>query len=95
MVHWMGFVSERNVFVLFLMLMMELIIFIYMVKQAIGRHRIDTGVEKIAGGEVDYKIPTDGMGEEQRSIAEKINSIGQGWIRRWRRVSRANALRRT
>ncbi len=78
MVHWMGFVSERNVFVLFLMLMMELIIFIYMVKQAIGRHRIDTGVEKIAGGEVDYKIPTDGMGEEQRSIAEKINSIGQG-----------------
>ena len=77
-VHWMGFIIGRNALVLFLMLMVELVVFIYMVKQAIGRRRIDIGVEKIAGGEVDYKIPTDGMGEEQRSIAEKINSIGQG-----------------
>lgn len=77
-VHWMGFISGRNGYVLFLMLVMEFCIFVYMVKQAIGRQQIDRGVEKIAGGEIDYKIPTDGMGEEQRSIAEKINSIGQG-----------------
>lgn len=77
-VHWMGFIIGRNGYVLFLMLVMELCIFVYMVKQAIGRQQIDRGVEKIAGGEIDYKIPTDGMGEEQRSIAEKINSIGQG-----------------
>ncbi len=77
-VHWMGIISNRNLFELFLLLMVELVVFVYMMKQAIGRQRINVGVDKIAGGEVDYKIPTDDMGEEQRSIAEKINSIGQG-----------------
>ncbi|MGN1377709.1 MAG: sensor histidine kinase [Dorea sp.] len=52
--------------------------FIYLIKQAIGRQRIKTGIEKIAGGELDYKIPLNGLEREQRMIAEKVNSIGEG-----------------
>ncbi len=78
LVHWIAVFSNRNLYAVFLMMAGELLIFIYLVRLAVGRHKIDVGVEKIAGGEVDYKIPVDGMGEEQRSIAQKINSIGQG-----------------
>ncbi len=78
LVHWIAVFSNRNLYAVFLMLAGELLIFIYLVRLAVGRHKIDVGVEKIAGGEVDYKIPLYGMGEEQRSIAQKINSIGQG-----------------
>lgn len=78
LVHWLALLSNGNEYAVALMLAGELAIFIYMVRQAAGRQKIDMGVDKIAGGEVDYKIPLDGMGEEQRSIAEKINSIGQG-----------------
>lgn len=78
LVHWMVVLSNGNEYAVALMLAGELAVFVYMVRQASGRQKIDMGVDKIAGGEVDYKIPLDGMGEEQRSIAKKINSIGQG-----------------
>lgn len=78
LVHWITVFSNNNVYALVLMLAGELAVFIYMVRQAVGRQKIVVGVDKIAGGQVDYKISLDGMGDEQRSIAEKINSIGQG-----------------
>lgn len=77
-IHWIALIGSRSLFQAVLMLSVEIAVFIHMMKQVIGRHEIDRGVEKIAGGEVDYKISTDGMGEEQKNIAEKINSIGQG-----------------
>lgn len=77
-IHWMGIIDHLDLVLSFLLLLAEIVLFVYLVKQAIGRHEIDKGVDKIAGGEVDYKIPTKRMSEEQRNIAEKINSIGQG-----------------
>lgn len=78
LLHWGALLSRRNTYTIFLMLAGELVIFIYLVRQAVGRQKICVGVDKIAGGEVDYKIPLEGMGDEQKNIAEKINSIGQG-----------------
>ena len=49
-----------------------------MVHQAIGRNRLGRGIERIASGEVDYKIPLNGLKGGQRDIAEKINTIGEG-----------------
>lgn len=57
---------------------LELVGSIYLIQQAIGRQRIRTGINKIAEGEVDYKIPLDGLGGEQKIIAERVNSIGEG-----------------
>ncbi len=77
-VHWFAVLCNGHIYAVGLMLAGELLVFIYMVRQAVGRQKIDVGVDKIAGGEVDYKIPLKGMGDEQKSIAQKINSIGQG-----------------
>lgn len=33
--------------------------------------KIKTGIEKIAGGEVDYQIPVNGLLAEHKEIAEK------------------------
>ena len=49
-----------------------------MVRQAIGKQRIKEGILKIAEGEVEYKIPLNGLNGDQKIIAEKINSIGEG-----------------
>lgn len=57
---------------------LELVGSIYLIRQAIGRQKIRTGINKIAEGEVDYKIPLDGLGGEQKVIAERVNSIGEG-----------------
>lgn len=77
LLHWLVIINSTAVWFIF-MLAAELGAFIYLVKQAIGKHRINTGVDKIAKGEVNYKIPLNGLGDSQKIIAEKINSIGEG-----------------
>lgn len=77
LIHWLVIISSSVIWVI-IMLAAESAAFIYLVKQAIGKHRINTGVDKIAKGEVDYKIPLNGLGDDQRIIAEKVNSIGEG-----------------
>lgn len=62
----------------FLMLAADVPAFIYLVYSAAGKQKIKTGIERIAGGEVDYAIPLKNLRGEQKEIAEKINSIGQG-----------------
>ncbi len=39
---------------------------------------IKDGVKKIAAGELDYKVPTEGMFSSQKEVAEGINSDGAG-----------------
>ena len=55
-----------------------IVAFVYVVGMAIGRKRIADGIERIAGGEVDYKIPLTGLRGRQLLIAQKVNSIGEG-----------------
>ncbi|BCZ27367.1 hypothetical protein EUBC25_14540 [Claveliimonas bilis] len=64
--------------VVLLMVIADLAGAVYMVYQAVGRHKIGRGIERIAKGEVDYKIPLEGLKGGQREIAEKINTIGEG-----------------
>lgn len=61
-----------------LLLVIDVAAFVYMVERAKGIGRIKTGIDKIAGGEVDYQIPLEGLKKEQLEMAEKINSIGEG-----------------
>lgn len=50
----------------------------WLIIQAVGRRRLGAGIDKIAAGEVDYKIPLEGLKGGQKDIAEKINTIGEG-----------------
>ena len=62
----------------FILLVTDAAAFVWMVQKAKGTGKIMTGIEKIAGGEVEYQIPVNGLLAEQKEIAEKVNSIGEG-----------------
>lgn len=64
--------------VLLLTFLVDLIMFIYLTYSAIGRERIKKGVETIAGGQVDFQIPLEGLRGEQLKVAQAINQIGDG-----------------
>ena len=76
--HWFVMATGGPVLSIMIMIAAEIAAFVYLVHQAIGKKKIQTGIEKIYSGEVDYKISLDGLQTDQRRIAEKINSIGDG-----------------
>lgn len=76
-INMLGFVSQFGPMVLF-MVAVDLAGAVYMIYQAVGRYKIGRGIERIAKGEVNYKIPLKGLRGGQREIAEKINTIGEG-----------------
>lgn len=51
---------------------------VYCIKKAGGRQIILNGLKKIAGGELQYKIPLDKLKGDQKTMAEYINNIGEG-----------------
>ncbi|XCP85212.1 HAMP domain-containing sensor histidine kinase [Roseburia hominis] len=65
-------------FVFLLIFFVDLIMFVYLTYSAIGRERIKRGVETIAGGQVDFQIPLEGLKGEQLKVAQAINQIGDG-----------------
>lgn len=80
LIHWLtilscGWVQAIPVLI---MLTVEVIAFVVVVRNAIGKYKIMKGIQIIAQGEVDYKIPAEELRGEQRKIAEAINSIGTG-----------------
>lgn len=50
----------------------------YYIRKAEGRERILEGLKRISDGELQYKIPLDGLTGEQKTMAEYINNIGSG-----------------
>lgn len=80
LVHWItilscGWIEAVPVLI---MLIVEVIAFVVVVRNAIGKYKIKKGIQIIAQGEVDYKIPAEELKGEQRKIAEAINSVGTG-----------------
>ncbi len=61
-----------------LMFLADVAAFVYLVYKAVGRKIIGQGIKKIAGGELEYKIPLELLRGEQRIIAQEINCIGEG-----------------
>lgn len=85
--HWLAYLYENWAVndtwipwnpVTVLLFGMDVAVFIYLIKREKGITQIKTGIDRIAGGEVDYQIPVQGLKEEQLEMAEQINSIGEG-----------------
>ena len=65
--------------VLFVILLpIDIVAFVYLVYQTIGKKKIKQGISQIAHGEIDYKIDTTGLSGEQKEVAELVNVIGTG-----------------
>lgn len=78
LLHWMLVITSGSYLFVVLVFGADLAAFVYLIYQAIGKQKIKKGIEKIAGGEVDYQISVEEFYGEQRVIAERINSIGEG-----------------
>lgn len=48
------------------------------IKKMIAKQRIKDGIENITQGDVEYKIPTDGLKGDELKMAEGVNNIGEG-----------------
>lgn len=62
----------------FLVLLANAGVFGWLCYRAVGQYRIKKGIQHIAGGEVEYMIPVDGLFGEQKAMAEMLNRIGEG-----------------
>lgn len=51
---------------------------VYIVKDAMERHEIINGVSKIVDGDLDYKIDTVNLHQDNYALAQSINNIGAG-----------------
>lgn len=75
--HWInvGRYSGSGIFIMFVI---EVIVFLYLLNQFVSRKKIREGIARIAEGDVDYKISLEHLRGEQLEIAEGINNIGDG-----------------
>ena len=77
LIHGAAQISGHSV--LFVILLpIDIVAFVYLVYQTIGKKRIKQGISRIAQGEMDYKIDTAGLSGEQKEVAELVNVIGTG-----------------
>lgn len=77
LIHGAAQISGHSV--LFVILLpIDIVAFVYLVYQTIGKKKIKQGISQIAQGEIDYKIDTTGLSGEQKEVAELVNVIGTG-----------------
>lgn len=77
LIHGAAQISGHSV--LFVILLpIDIVAFVYLVYQTIGKKKIKQGISQIAHGEIDYKIDTTGLSGEQKEVAELVNVIGTG-----------------
>lgn len=77
LIHGVAQISGHSV--LFVILLpIDIVAFVYLVYQTIGKKKIKQGISQIAQGEIDYKIDTTGLSGEQKEVAELVNVIGTG-----------------
>lgn len=70
--------TPMALFFLLLVFVMDAALLAFGIKKAAGRERILEGLKRISGGELQYKIPLDGLTGEQYTMSECINNIGSG-----------------
>lgn len=51
---------------------------INVIKKMIAKQKIKDGIENITQGDVEYKIPTEGLKGDELKMAEGVNNIGEG-----------------
>lgn len=77
MLHWICIAGQSGILIV-LVLVVDVLVFVSFVKKAIAKQKIKTGIQRIAGGEVEYNIPIAGLKGDELDMAVRINNIGEG-----------------
>ncbi len=75
---WTLFYNSSWAIFLIILFFVEVAAAAWMFLYAVGKEKIKTGIQKIAEGDLEYKISTEKMIPSHKEIAEKINAIGGG-----------------
>lgn len=73
-----GLIFGGNAVFLLILVLVDCLVLIYFMKKAEGCERIVDGLKRITDGELQHKISLEGIYEEQKTIADHINNIGDG-----------------
>lgn len=71
-------VGSGSFFVMFLWFVFAAGVGIWLLMDAVERQHILDGIDKITGGELEYKINSDKLKGSNKILAEAINNIGEG-----------------
>ena len=70
--------GQSSVFAFFLAMLIDLLVGVFLLRQAVQMQQIREGMQRITDGELDYKIDTEGLTGNNRMFAGAVNSIGDG-----------------
>lgn len=78
--HWFAVaIYGTPVFGAFLMAVSEAIAAYLLIRDAVAKERIKNGIQEIASGNLDYKLPLNSrQGGDYQDMAENLNNIGNG-----------------
>lgn len=73
-----GIIFNGGVVFFLVLTIVDCAVILYLLRKADGRDKILEGLKRITNGELQYKIPTEQLTGEQKTMAEYINHIGEG-----------------
>lgn len=71
-------IFSGSTFFLLVLTVVDCAAMLYFIRKAEGREKILEGLRRISEGELQYKISTDRLYGDQKTMAEYINHIGEG-----------------
>lgn len=77
LLHWLAILA-RTLPMLFFTLAADAAAVWRLLSSALAKGRLKKGIEEIASGNLEYRIPLGGLRGEERVMAENVNDIGKG-----------------
>ncbi len=77
-IQWLALASGGNAVLVLLMLAADIAVAYLVLSSAVAKGRLKKGIEEIASGNMNYKVPLGGMKGSNRKLAEQLNDIGGG-----------------
>lgn len=67
-----------SLFCLLICLLVDLLVLLYMIREAAGKQTVIEGMRQLGRGNLDYKVDTADLGSTNRELAEVVNAMGDG-----------------
>lgn len=75
---FLNLIGANTGFLAIFMLVADIYVCYRLCRKALAEDKLQTGIRRIAGGEVSYKIPLESLKGEAKETAKAVNSIGEG-----------------
>lgn len=71
-------ISGWSGFGVFLCLILDTIVLLYLIREVAGRRTVIEGLQQIGSGDLDYKVDTTNLIGDNLHLAETVNRVGEG-----------------